>query len=53
VEAYGVGKIISIVVSAIVGSALAAGASWGILTSATKAPNHNPANSQVVDYGNR
>ncbi|HEY3717739.1 MAG TPA: DUF2613 family protein [Jatrophihabitantaceae bacterium] len=47
------GKIISIVVSAIVGSALAAGASWGILTSATKAPNHNPANSQVVDYGNR
>jgi len=48
-----VGKIISIVVSAVVGAALAAAASWGVLTSATKAPSHNPANSQIVDYGNR
>jgi hypothetical protein len=48
-----VGKIISLVVSAVIGGALAVGASWGILSSATKAPSHNPANSQVVDYGNR
>lgn len=47
------GKIISIVVSAVLGAGLAVGASVGILSSATKAPNHNPANSQVVDYGNR
>lgn len=46
-------KIISIAVSAILGAGLAVGASIGILTSATKAPSHNPANSQVVDYGNR
>lgn len=46
-------KIISIVISAIVGGGLAVGASLGILTSATKAPSHNPANSQVVDYGQR
>jgi hypothetical protein len=48
-----VGKIISIAVSAVLGAGLAVGASIGILTSATKAPSHNPANSQVVDYGNR
>jgi uncharacterized protein DUF2613 len=48
-----VGKIISIAVSAILGAGLAVGASIGIYTSATKAPSHNPANSQVVDYGNR
>jgi len=48
-----VGRIISVVVSAIIGGALAVGASWGILSSATKAPSHNPANSQVVDYGKR
>jgi hypothetical protein len=48
-----VGKIISIVVSAVLGGGLAVGASVGILTSATKAPSHNPANSQIVDYGNR
>ena len=47
------GKIISIAVSAILGAGLAVGASIGIYTSATKAPSHNPANSQVVDYGNR
>ncbi|HEY7047686.1 MAG TPA: DUF2613 family protein [Jatrophihabitantaceae bacterium] len=47
------GKIISIAVSAVLGAGLAVGASIGILTSATKAPSHNPANSQVVDYGNR
>jgi len=48
-----VGRIISVVVSAIIGGALAVGASWGIFSSATKAPSHNPANSQVVDYGKR
>jgi len=48
-----VGKIISIVVSAVIGAALAVGASIGVLTSATKAPSHNPAGSQIVDYGNR
>jgi hypothetical protein len=46
-------KIISVAVSAILGAGVAVGASFGILTSATKAPSHNPANSQVVDYGNR
>jgi hypothetical protein len=48
-----VGKIISVVVSAVIGGALAVGASWGVLSSATKAPSHNPANSQIVDYGKR
>ncbi len=47
------GKIISIVVSALIGAGLAVGASFGVLTSATKAPSHNPANSQIVNYGNR
>jgi hypothetical protein len=48
-----VGKIISVVVSAVIGAGLAVGASFGILTSATKAPSHNPAGTQIVDYGNR
>jgi hypothetical protein len=48
-----VGKIVSIVVSAVIGAALAVGASWGVLSSATKAPSHNPAGTQIVDYGNR
>jgi hypothetical protein len=48
-----VGRIVSIVVSAIIGAALAVGASYGVLSSATKAPSHNPAGSQIVDYGNR
>ena len=47
------GRIISIVVSAVLGAGLAVGASVGILSSATKAPSHNPANSQIVDYGIR
>lgn len=47
------GRIISIALSAIVGAALAVGASWGVLSSATKAPSHNPADSQIVDYGHR
>lgn len=47
------GRIVSIVVSAIIGAALAVGASYGVLSSATKAPSHNPAGSQIVDYGNR
>jgi hypothetical protein len=47
------GKIISIVLSAVIGAGLAVAASVGIVTSATKAPSHNPASSQVVDYGNR
>ena len=46
-------KIISMVVSAVIGAGLAVGASWGVLSSATKAPSHNPANSQIVDYGKR
>lgn len=47
------GKIISVVVSAVIGAVLAVAASFGILTSATKAPSHNPAGSQIVNYGSR
>ena len=45
--------ILTIVASAIVGAAIAVGAAVGIYSSATTAPSHNPANSQIVDYGNR
>jgi hypothetical protein len=48
-----VGKVISIVVSAVVGLALSGVAAWGIVSANTAAPSSNPANGQVVDYGNR
>lgn len=48
-----VAKWISLIVSGLVGGALAAVAAWGIITSSTAAPSHNPAGNQVVDYGQR
>lgn len=47
------GKWISIGVSGVVGVVLATVAAWGIVSANTAAPSHNPANAQVVDYGNR
>ena len=44
-------KWISVVVSGVIGCGLAAVAAWGIVTSSTAAPDHNPAGAQVVDYG--
>jgi hypothetical protein len=46
-------KWISVIVSAVVGVALAAVAAWGVVSSNTKAPSHNPANSQNVNYGTK
>jgi hypothetical protein len=48
-----VGKLISIVVSAILGVVLAGTAVWGVVSSTTAAPKHNPAATQIVNYGNR
>ena len=47
------GKLISLAVAAIVGAALAFGAAFGVVSSSTQAPKHNPASAQIVDYGNR
>jgi hypothetical protein len=47
------GKIISIVVSGIIGIGLAIVVALGVISSATAAPSHNPASTQVVDYGTR
>ena len=49
----GIGKLISIAVSAVVGLALSGFAAWGIISANTAAPSTNPANAQVVPYGNR
>ena len=46
-------KWISVIVSGVIGSALAAVAAWGVVSSNTAAPAHNPAGSQVVQYGNK
>jgi len=48
-----VGSIISAIASALVGGALAITAVVGVVQSSTKAPDKNPAASQIVDYGNR
>jgi hypothetical protein len=48
-----VGKWISVGVSAVIGVALAAVAAWGIVTSNTAAPSHNPAGANSVEYGQR
>jgi hypothetical protein len=48
-----VGTWISAAIAAVVGIALAVLTALGITSSATKAPAHNPASSQVVDYGTR
>ena len=46
-------KLISAITSAIVGVALAALAAWGVVSSNTAAPAHNPASIQQVNYGQR
>ena len=48
-----VGKWISLGATFAVGVALAAFAAWGIISSSTAAPHHNPAGAQIVDYGRR
>jgi hypothetical protein len=48
-----VGKLISVVISGIIGALLAATAVWGVVSSSTAAPKHNPAGQQIVTYGNR
>ena len=47
------GKWISLIASGVIGIALAAFAAWGIITTSTAAPSHNPAGTQIVDYGSR
>lgn len=47
------GKWISIAASAVIGAVLAGVAAWGIVSASTAAPSHNPAGTQVVDYGSR
>ena len=46
-------KWISLIVSCVIGAVLAIFATWGIVSSSTAAPDHNPAGTQVVDYGHR
>jgi hypothetical protein len=48
-----VAKLISLIISAIVGAGLAGVAVAGVVSSTTAAPKTNPANVQIVDYGNR
>jgi hypothetical protein len=47
------GKWISVIVSSVVGIGLAAVAAWGVVSSSTAAPNHNPASANVVQYGDK
>jgi hypothetical protein len=44
---------IAAAVSGLVGVTLAIVAAWGVITSSTSAPSHNPASSQIIDYGQR
>jgi Protein of unknown function (DUF2613) len=48
-----VGKTISVAVSAVLGAAVAVIAAWAISSTATEAPSKNPANAQIVNYGQR
>jgi hypothetical protein len=48
-----VANLITPAVSVLVGLILAVLAAWGVVTSSTAAPDHNPAGSQIVDYGQR
>jgi hypothetical protein len=48
-----VGKWISVIVSGVIGTALAAVAAWGVVSSSTAAPSHNPAQGQTVNYGTK
>lgn len=47
------GKWISVAVSAVLGVGLAAVAAWGVVSSNTAAPSHNPAGNQIVQYGQK
>ncbi len=47
------GKLISLVLSGVVGATLAAVAAYGVVSSSTAAPSHNPAKAQIVDYGTK
>ena len=44
--------LITATVSVLVGAILAALAAWGVVSSSTAAPDHNPS-GQIVDYGQR
>lgn len=44
-------KLVSLILSGVVGGALAAFAAWGVVSSSTAAPDKNPASNQLVDYG--
>ncbi|SHF59469.1 Protein of unknown function [Jatrophihabitans endophyticus] len=47
-------KWISAAVAGIIGATLAAFAAWGVVSSNTAAPSHNPADAgQIVTYGDR
>ena len=47
------GKLISAAIAGIVGALLAGTAVWGVVSTSTKAPAHNPASAQITTYGNR
>lgn len=47
------GKLLSAAAAAIVGALLAGTAVWGVVSSTTAAPKHNPASAPIVSYGNR
>lgn len=47
------GKWVSVIVSGVIGTVLAAVAAWGVVSSNTKAPSHNPAGASVVQYGDK
>lgn len=47
------GKLIGLILSAVIGAVLAGVAVTGVVSSNTAAPKHNPANTQIVSYGNR
>lgn len=46
-------RLLSTLMSAVVGVLLAGAAIYGVVSSQTAAPKHNPASAQIVDYGNR
>lgn len=46
-------KLISIIISAMVGAALAGVAVAGVVSSTVAAPSHNPASGNIVNYGKR
>lgn len=47
------GKLISVIVSGVVGVALAGFAAYGVISANTAAPSKNPAGAHAVDYGTR